>query len=323
MNILVIGGTSFVGRHIVEAAIRNGHQITLFNRGISNPHIFPNLVHIMGDRRKDAMKLAGQKWDAVIDTCGYSPADLLPILENIDTELYVFVSTISVYSDFRSGALKETSEVLSRRIASEDEESEAYGLLKADAEKVVVEALGDSALIIRPSIIAGPYDPTDRFTYWACKLVKSEEVLIPGSEERKVQWIDARDLANFIMKQVEVRSTGTFNVAGDPVDMKTFVDAIRTSEMQAVWVDDAFLLAEGIEPFEIPLWIPITDEHPEGFITVQNTKAKRAGLVCRAAQETAEDIRESLKAIGETELNAGLGREREVELLMRYKSNNV
>lgn len=322
MNILIIGGTSFVGRHIVEAAIHNDHLVTLFNRGISNPDAFPELQRITGDRKKDAYKLAGQKWDTVIDTCAYSPADLMPILEQVETEHYVFVSTISVYTDYRSGAPEETSEVWNAELTREKENGESYGILKVQAEKILLEALGDRSLIIRPSVVAGPYDPTDRFTYWARNLAKSNKVLIPGAKIRKVQWIDARDLAMFIMRQVEISANGIFNVAADSVDMEAFVGSVDTGGTRAVWVDDAFLMNQGIGPFDIPLWIPISNKHPEGFITVQNDKAKRAGLRCRSAQETANDIRDWFKAMGEPPLKAGLSREKELELLTVYKSFN-
>ena len=322
MNILVIGGTSFVGRHIVEAALQGGHQVTLFNRGVSNPDAFPELRHITGDRRKDAGKLSGLAWDAVIDTCAYTPADLAPLFKHIKTELYVFISTISVYSNYSNGAPTETSEVLDRHMENDEVTGETYGPLKVQAEKIVMDAFGSRALIVRPSIVAGPYDPTDRFTFWAKKLAESGEALIPGSKPRKVQWIDARDLANFVIQQAEEKGSGIFNVAADAVGMEEFTTAVGSGQADAVWVDDAFLLREGINPFDIPLWIPISDEHPEGFIAVQNTKAKKAGLQCRAANETARDIREWLQKQENRQLKAGLSREKEQELIADFRSYN-
>ena len=318
MNILVIGGTSFVGRHIVEAAVLKGHQVTLFNRGISNPAAFPGLRHITGDRRKDAGKLAGQKWDVVIDTCAYSTTDLAPVLEKIAASRYVFVSTISVYSDYGNGAPTETSAVLDNPPDSDEVNGKSYGPLKVEAEKMVIDAFGSRALIIRPSIVAGPYDPTDRFTFWVKKLSESGQAMIPGSKDRKVQWIDARDLAAFVIAQIEAGNGGTFNVAADAINMEEFVNAVGTGEADLVWVDDAFLLNEGIEPFQLPLWIPVSDEHPEGFIAVGNSSAKRAGLQCRTASETASDIREWLNLQKGRQLKAGLSREIEVELLALY-----
>lgn len=320
MNILIIGGTSFVGRHIVEAAMQSSHQVTLFNRGVSNPDAFPGLHHISGDRRKDAGKLSGQAWDAVIDTCAYSPADLAPVLENIETELYAFVSTISVYSNYSSGAPTETSAVLDSLPHSDEVTGESYGPLKVQAEKMVMEAFGSHALIVRPSIVAGPHDPTDRFTYWASKLARSGEALIPGGKGRKVQWIDARDLASFVIRQVEERGNGIFNVAADALEMEAFASAVGTGDADAVWIDDSFLLKQGIEPFDIPLWIPVSKEHPEGFIAVRNSKAKRAGLQCRSASETAEDIREWLRTQGDRQLKAGISREKELELIAIFRS---
>lgn len=320
MNILVIGGTSFVGRHIVEAALQSGHQVTLFNRGLSNPDAFPELRHITGDRRKDADKLAGLAWDAVIDTCAYTPADLAPLFEHIVTELYVFISTISVYSNYSNGAPTETSEVLNKRLENDEVTGETYGPLKVQAENIVMATFGSRALIVRPSIVAGPYDPTDRFTFWASKLAESGEALIPGSKTRKVQWIDARDLASFVIRQIEEKGSGIFNVAADAVEMEEFVEAVGNGDAEAVWVDDAFLLEKGIKPFDIPLWIPVSDEHPEGFITVQNSKAKKAGLHCRTARETAKDIREWLKTQTNKPLKTGISKKKEQDLIAVFRS---
>lgn len=320
MNILIIGGTSFIGRHLVEAAHRNGHDITLFNRGLSNPTAFPELRHITGDRMKDADKLAGQKWDAVIDTCAYAPADLKPVLEHIDTDFYVFVSTVSVYNDYKNGPPTENSAVWDSKTVTEESTGQSYGALKVQAEKTVLDALGNRVLIVRPSIVAGPYDPTDRFTFWVSKLTEGGETLIPGDRTRKVQWIDARDLADFVVLQIEKKTNGIYNVAADSVDMESFVSALATKDSQLVWVDDAFLLDQGIEPFDIPLWIPKSEEYPEGYITVQTNKAKEAGLKLRSASETANDIREWVDQIEGKRIKAGLSREKELQLLALYES---
>ncbi len=323
MNILIIGGTSFIGRHIVEAAIHNGHEITLFNRGISNSNVFPELRHITGDRIKDADKLAGQKWDAVIDTCAYAPTDLTPVLEHLDTDFYVFVSTISVYKDYANGPPTETAAVWDSKTVKEEGTGRSYGALKAQAEKTILDALGSRVLIVRPSIVAGPYDPTDRFTFWVSKLRKSGDILIPGDQARKVQWIDARDLAEFIVLQIEKRTSGIFNVAADSVDMESFVSALATNDSQLVWIDDAFLLDQGIEPFNIPLWIPRNEEYPEGYITVQANKAKEAGLKLRSASETANDIREWMDQLEGKQIKAGLSREKELQLLAVHESHSA
>lgn len=313
MKILVLGGTNFVGRHIVEEALKKGHSITLFNRGKSNPSIFPELKKIKGDRRNDAWKLAAENWDAVIDTSAYTPSDLTPVFENVKTEHYTFISTISVYDDFRKGAVSEESSVYGEEVKEEQVTAETYGPLKVMCEQLVREKTNDSALIIRPGIVAGPFDPTDRFTYWAVKLAGTSPVLIPGSRKRKIQWIDARDLASFVIEQVEKKATGTFNVVADPCTMEEFIAAAQTQDIENVWVSDEMLLAKGIQAFELPFWLPVSDDYPEGFLTVSNLKAKKAGLKLRSPEETLRDVREW--ASEKRELAAGLSEDREKEIL--------
>lgn len=164
MKALVIGGTSFVGRHIVEELLKKRHQVVLFNRGKSNPHLFPQLNKILGDRRKDAEKLAGEKWDAVIDTSAYTLADLQPVLENLTIDQYIFISTISVYDEFKKGPVKENGSVFETEVQGDEVIGKTYGPLKVMCERFIEKAIADKALILRPGIVVGPYDPTDRFT---------------------------------------------------------------------------------------------------------------------------------------------------------------
>lgn len=320
MDLLIIGGTSFVGRHIVQKAIEKGHNVTLFNRGKSNPGLFPELPRITGDRRKDAQKLAGRMWDAAIDTNAYSPADLLPVMEHLQTGHFTFISTISVYDDFKQGPASESSSVFQQEIKGDKVTGETYGPLKAMCERLVKERMGEEALIIRPGIVVGPYDPTDRFTYWAKRLAEPGDILVPGSEEREVQWIDARDMAEFIVSQAERKAGGTFNLAADPIKMDEFVESVSTEECGKLhWVDDAFLEKQHIEPFNIPLWIPVSADYPQGFFTVDNAKAKSAGLTARSAKESAEAVREWLAAEGMKTLKTGLDESLEKELIRQYK----
>ncbi len=289
MKILVVGGTSFVGRHIVEEAVKKGHQVTLFNRGKSNPEVFSELPRIIGDRRRDAVKLQNDEWDAVIDTSAYTPADLQPVLENITAAHYTFVSTISVYNDFTKGPVTEDS---SLHFGLEEGEvtGESYGPLKVSCEKIVRKYFGDASLIVRPGIVAGAYDPTDRFTYWAMKLKEGGDLLIPGSRSRKIQWIDARDLASFIVSNVENRTNGTFNVTADPVTMEELVKILASPDVHPRWIEDKILIEAGIQPFEIPLWIPIDESYPDGFILADNSRAKETGWKPRSLSETAEAV---------------------------------
>lgn len=317
MKILILGGTSFVGRHITEEAVKRGHTVTLFNRGKSNPSAFPELRHITGDRREDASKLAEEAWDAVIDPSAYSPADLQPVLDNIMSGHYTFISTISVYNNFKQGPAAEDSSVHMKQVDSDKVTGESYGPLKVMCEKIIEDRLKGQALIIRPGIVIGPHDPTDRFTYWAKRLDEPGPVLIPGAKHRKVQWIDARDLAQFVISQVEKKVGGVFNVTADSTTMENFVEAVRTEKPEPMWVEDDELLEQGIKPFELPFWIPISEDHPEGFILVDNSKAKEAGLVLRQVAESAKDTRSWLQEEPNQELKEGLKNEREQELLSR------
>ncbi|MBT2570456.1 NAD-dependent epimerase/dehydratase family protein [Planococcus sp. ISL-110] len=319
MKVLIIGGTSFVGRHIVEKLLENGHEVVLFNRGKSNPGIFPELRRIIGDRRKDAVKLANERWDAVIDTSAYTPADLQPILENITTDHYTFISTISVYNNFKQGPVKENVPVPEVEVEGDDVTGETYGPFKVMCERLIEERLSDEALIIRPGIVVGPADPTDRFTYWAIKLNGTGPILIPGTKTRKLQWIDARDLAEFTVSQIEKKATGVFNVVADPVSMEEFVSGVAFGEAETVWVDDRYLLGEGLQAFELPFWIPISADFPEGFMLVDNEKAKNEGLTFRSLEESAKDTLQWSRTEGLSLLKAGIDEEKERDLLKKLK----
>ena len=315
MKVLVIGGTSFVGRHIVEALLKKEHEVVLFNRGKSNPHLFPQLQKILGDRRKDAGKLANEKWDAVIDTSAYTPADLKPVLQNLKTNHYIFISTISVYDNFTKGPVKEDGSVYTTKVTGDDVTGQTYGPLKVMCEQYIEKTLSDKALILRPGIVAGPYDPTDRFTYWVMKLNDKGPVLVPGSKNRKIQWIDARDLAEFTVLQMESKTRGVYNVAADAVSMEEIVQKLNGGEAQSVWADDGFLLEQGLKAFELPFWIPISADFPEGFLLVDNEKAKGAGLGMRSVHQSAQDTLEWAQKEGLTRLKAGISVKRERELL--------
>lgn len=325
MKILVVGGTSFVGRHIVEEAVEKGHSVTLFNRGKSNPGLFSELSRITGDRRLDANKLQNENWDAVIDTSAYTPSDLVPVLNHVSTDHYTFISTISVYDDFSKGPVDENA-TMHKSIEGDTVTGETYGPLKVACENIVKERCTNNSLIIRPGIVAGAHDPTDRFTYWALKLNEGGEVMIPGSESRKVQWIDARDLAAFIIRNVENRTNGTFNLTANPVTMEELVKTLASPDSVPVWVDDRILLEAGIQPFEFPLWIPESNEHPEGFILADNLKAKETGWQPRGLVETAEAVRTWKNGASSNDLKTGIsaGQEEEIQsaLELIFKSGN-
>lgn len=317
MKVLIIGGTSFVGRHIVEKLIKEKHEVVLFNRGKSNPGIFPELRKIVGDRRKDAAKLGDEHWDAVIDTSAYTPADLKPVIEHIRTDHYTFISTISVYTDFTKGPVEENSAVFEKEVQGDKVTGETYGPFKVMCERYIEKQLNEKALIIRPGIVIGPADPTDRFTYWAVKLNTEGPVLIPGSKQRKVQWIDARDLAEFTVSQIEKKVTGVFNAVADSVTMEEFVSEAAFGNPQTVWAEDSFLLEEGVQAFELPFWIPISAEFPEGFILANNDKAHEYGLLLRPLRQSAKDTLQWKKAEVSSDLKAGIDEKKEQELVKK------
>ena len=205
MKILIIGGTRFLGRHLVNSARARGHDVTLFNRGMTNPNLFRNVDMIQGDREKDLDQLSGQ-WDAVIDTCGYFPRIVRMSAEALKDKVdqYVFISSISVYADFKKININESYPV--GKIEDETMEQitgESYGPLKALCEKAVQDVFGINSLIIRPGLIVGPHDPTDRFTYWPVRIARGGDVLVPDNPNALTQIIDVRDLSDFIIHLVE------------------------------------------------------------------------------------------------------------------------
>jgi len=296
MKILVVGGTSFVGRYLVEAAVEKGHEVVLFNRGKTNVDVFKNLRHIQGDRRIDA-KLVGQEdWDVVFDTCAYSPQDLQPMIDSLKskTNAYMFISTISVYDDYKKGRPNELSSTFIQKIETEEVTGDTYGPLKVMCEQLVNDMFKDRALIIRPCIVVGPHDPTDRFTYYAKRLTKEGKVAVPGGDEpaRLVQWIDVRDMARWIVEMAEDGKSGTFNAASDPLSMSDFIDEISTEAIEKEWISDEVLNKEELGARRYPFWMPISTDFPEGFFVVKNQKAVANGLTLRPLKKTAQDTRE-------------------------------
>jgi 2'-hydroxyisoflavone reductase len=214
MKILIIGGTRFLGRHLVNAARVRGHTITLFNRGQSNPHLFQQVDKIQGDREKDLDLLTDEYWDVVIDTCGYFPRIVRMSAEALKgkVENYVFISSISVYADFSKIGINESDPVAKMEDETNEENTpETYGPRKALCEKAVQDVFGIDSLLIRPGLIVGPHDPTDRFTYWPVRVARGGDVLAPDRPDVLTQIIDVRDLAKFIIGLIEENVSGIFN----------------------------------------------------------------------------------------------------------------
>ena len=330
MKILLIGGTRFLGRHLVNSARSRGHSVTLFNRGQTNPNLFMQVDKIHGDREKDLDQLTGH-WDAVIDTCGYFPRVVKMSAEALKDKVahYVFISSISVYSDFSKIGINEGDPV--GKI--EDETIEeitggSYGPLKALCEKAVQDVFGIRSLIVRPGLIVGPHDPTDRFTYWPVRVARGGEVLAPDRPDVLTQVIDVRDLAKFIIDFIEQNVSGVFNATGPDHELSLgrLLDTcklIGNSDAKFKWAPLEFLNQNNVAPWsDMPVWLPDTGEDA-GFARVDISKALRAGLKFLSLEETVHDTLEWANSRpADHEWKAGLKPEREKELL-NLLNNNV
>jgi 2'-hydroxyisoflavone reductase len=325
MRILILGGTIFLGRALVEQVLARGHEPTLFNRGQTNPGLFPQVERLAGDRKVDLSALAGRRWEAVIDTCGYLPRVVRRSAAALTgcVEHYTFISTESVYASPLHPGSDESAPL--GTLADETVEEitgETYGPLKVLCEQAVEAALPGRTLVVRPGLIVGPYDASDRFTYWPYRVAQGGRLLAPGRPERGVQFIDVRDLAAWIIQLVERRQTGVYNADGEPeaVSMQDLLAACQAasgSDAQLIWASDEFLTQNDVGPWmEMPLWIPETDPDAAGFFTISVRKAQAAGLTYRPLQETVADtLNWSLTRPKDYTWRAGLDREKEAKLI--------
>jgi len=323
MKVLIIGGTRFVGRHLVEAALARGHQVTLFNRGQSNPGVFPDIETVFGDRETDLGKLAGRRWDAVVDTCGYYPRVVGLSAQGLkdSVDQYVFISSISAYADFDVVGMDEgyTLGTIEDETVEEITE-ESYGPLKALCEKTVQDAFPQGALIIRPGLIVGPYDPTDRFTYWPIRVARGGKVLSPVGPDEPTQFIHACDLADFTIRCIEGKTTGVFNAVG-PREPCPFGELLETckrvsgSDAEFVWASEEFITEHEVAPWmELTVWVSSADG--KGMLQVSNARACAAGLKFESTEEIVRETLEWARSRpADYEMRAGLKAEREAELL--------
>lgn len=324
MKILVIGGTVFIGRHIVQAALERGHHLTLFNRGKTNDALFPTIEKVRGDRSERLDVLGERHWDAVIDTCGYVPAAVRTSAEFLQSvcSLYVFISTGAVYKDKSKFGITEDAELEAPHdMEAQEWTDETYGALKAGCEGIVRSLLGSRALIIRPGPVVGPHDPTDRFTYWPLRISRGGRVLAPGNPLRQVQFIDARDLAHWTILMVERQTAGIYNAIGPDYALSwsrllNECITVCNSNAELAWVSEALLQAQKVNRFEeLPLWIP-EDSSENGFFYRSNHKAIAAGLKFRPLHETIANTLEWWQTERrDCQLRSGLSSERESQLL--------
>ena len=323
MRLLVLGGTRFLGRHLVEAAQARGHEPTLFNRGRTAPGLFAGLEQLHGERDGDLVALRGRRWDAVVDTCGYLPRLVRRSAQALRDSVgrYLFVSSISVYAD--SSAAGQDEQSTRARLPSADCEDIPghYGALKAACEDEVQRLFGERAILLRPGLIVGPFDPTGRFTYWVQRVARGGTVLAPASPAYPVQFIDARDLAAWTLDLLEQRQSGAFNASGPaaPLTFGAFLDQCRQvlrSTAEFVWPGSDFLDRHGVAPWsELPLY---AGEEGRGLNEVCLARALSAGLQLRPLGETCLD---TARWAGGAPLpdGVGLAAGREAELLRGWE----
>ena len=287
MKLLVFGGSAFLGRHAVASAVAAGHNVSVFNRGVTATPAIPGVERIVGDRDGDLAALGGRRFDAVIDCSGYTAPQLAASGCALSAHVghYVFVSTRSVYRSLGPGAQASVGAPLL-------EGHDGYGAAKARSEEAIAAALPGRVTIVRPGLIVGPFDRTGRFTYWPMRVARGGDVLAPGRPERRVHWVDARDLAAWLV-DLAGRAAGTdatFDVAGPSMTMRRLLDTSRTvtgSDARFHWMADDDLLAHAVVPWtELPLWIPERDPDFGGLMQGTDERAVAAGLVVRPIEET-------------------------------------
>lgn len=313
MNILILGGTQFIGRHVAEALLAGGHSVSVLTRGRTPDELPAQVERLRGDRDDGSAglgALAGRRWDACVDVSGYIPRQVRPSAEALRGSVgrYLFVSTGSVYGDAKLRPVRETNPRMPP--AAEDVtviDGDTYGPLKVACEDLVERIYGDRATILRPQIVAGPHDPSGRFTYWARRSALGGEMLAPGDGTDHVQVIDARDLARFAVGTLENGIGGAFNLAGRRLTWKEFIAALGPE--RPVWVPAKLL--EELDSSVLPLYRPERGAYA-GLMDVSNAKAVAAGLTLTPTAATIRDTRGWLEG---RDLPLALPPEREAELI--------
>ncbi|NJP93622.1 NAD-dependent epimerase/dehydratase family protein [Nonomuraea sp. FMUSA5-5] len=337
MNILVIGGSGFAGRAVVEAALARGHEVTTFNRGRSGADV-PGVEAVRGDResRADLERLAeGRSWDVVVDTCGYVPRVVGESVRALSGRagLYAFVSSVSAVDGFPAKPVTEESEGWACAPDAGPDDGD-YGVLKAGCERAVEQGFDGDVLIVRPGVILGPHEDVARLPWWLTRISRGGKVLAPGDPSAPLQLIDARDLAAFILDQAERGTTGSFLVAG-PAGEITYGEwldacvAATGSGAELVWVDDAFLVEHEAGAFvELPLWSPPAEAR-DNFWGVPTGRAVAAGLRIRPLAETVRDTWAWLREIPEDRRNYGthnrhgMAPEKEAAILAAWEARSM
>lgn len=331
LKVLIFGGTGFIGPHFVETLRAHGHKLTLFNRGKRNPGLFPDVEALIGDRNGQIDALKGRDWDVVIDDSGYFPAQVQATSDMLKDRVqhYIFVSSISAYADLTPAGIDEDYKLAQLKDPNVKEINEqTYGGLKALCEQIVEKTFGTRQAVIRPTYIVGPGDVSDRFTYWPVRVARGGEMLVPGTANDPIQFIDVRDLAEFMRLCVEQRIAGRYNLCNPPGAV-TMGDLLETSKrlsksnVSFAWADLKFLEAQKLlDSGEIPIWSPTTGEYAGGAL-VSSARAVEKGLRFRDLDTTVRDTLawyEKRPAEQKQKMRAGMTAEREAELLKKLKA---
>ncbi len=328
LRMLILGGTGFIGPHTIASALDRGHTVAMFNRGRTNPDLFPEVERLVGDRNSDLSALEGREWDVVIDNHATNPRwvrDSAQLLKD-NVGHYIFISTLSVYSDNSVIGLDEdTGATFYREGVDLDAEADDldYGTAKSIAEYEAERAFPGRTTVIRPGLIVGPRDRTDRFSYWPVRIARGGDVLAPGDGTDPTQFIDARDLSDFSIRMAEEQVFQTINAVGpaDPMPMQTLLEGIKEiteSDATLHWAPADFLAEQGVRPWShMPVWVPSSSEMM-GFSRFSNERAQNLGLTFRPLENTVSDLLEWYATRPEEERNnlrAGLSPEREAEVL--------
>jgi 2'-hydroxyisoflavone reductase len=321
MRILIIGGTRFVGRHITEAALAAGHEISLIHRGKTGPDLFPEAEHLLADRDADLSILRDRHWDATIDVSAYLPSQVTRLAGALSTGQYVFVSTTSVYVPETPNFTEDAPLAEFDGPVTEEVTGTTYGPLKVLCERAATDAFGPETLIVRPTYVIGPYDYTGRFTYWVNRIARGGEVLAPGNPDDLIQVIDGRDMASWIIAMIEKAGSGTFH-AVSPAPPFSFGDMLEAIVAEVgppgttlTWVGQDFLLAEGEDGRSLPLWSQ--GENTSADNSANPAAAHAAGL---SPRPLGQSIRETREAEASFSTTTTITPEREADLLARWRA---
>jgi 2'-hydroxyisoflavone reductase len=315
MRLGFIGGTAFVGRHMVSAALARGHDVTLFHRGRTGSDLFPDAEHVLGDRSRDLARLQDRRFDAVIDVCAYRPGEVHAVADAIGdrTDRYLYVSSVAAYRPQGTGPLDEESPIRGPEDledpTTEVIDAATYGPLEAMCEDAARDRFAERTIVLRPTYVIGPHDHTDRFTSWVRRISGGGQVLAAGPSDAPIQVIDARDLGAFAVSLAESGAAGSYHGVGpaDPIDWADLLDACISTvggpDTRIVWADPKWLASIGIDPTAFPLWgVPAEAVHKR----CSPAKSLAAGLKLRPLAETISDIEAWDRDRGRRPLECGL-----------------